>query len=162
MMKKFEFDRDKPLALCDGESLKANTLLQKYYKLGAKRSLEKLCQLSDVNTSLRQVARYSSDYEWVERVRAAHAIDSNLIRDELVELRTEILQRFGEVVFDALDDIMVEDASLSQLSGSVKAFFDAFAMQYDAMPTRRVETLNLNDLTFENVLQQLDKEKVVK
>jgi hypothetical protein len=159
-MTNFEFDNEKPLALCEGESVKSNALLQKYYKLGAKRSLEKLCQLSDVTTSLRQVARYSSDYEWVQRVRAAHSIDGDLIRSELVELRTEILQRFGEVVMDSLNDAIIEDASLSQLSGSVKAFFDAFAMQYDAMPTRRVETLNLNDLTFENVLQQLENEKV--
>jgi len=158
----FEFDNEKPLALCDGESLKANGLLQRYYKLGAKRSIERLCRLDGTNMSVRQVARYSVDYEWQKRVRAQHAIDTNAIRDELVELRTEILQRFGEVVMDSLNDAIIEDASLSQLSGSVKAFFDAFAMQYDAMPTRRVETLNLNDLTFENVLQQLEKEKVGK
>jgi hypothetical protein len=155
-----EFDQDKPLALCDGESLKANGLLQRYYKLGAKRSFERLCHLDDTNMSVRQVARYSSDYEWQDRVRAQHVIDTQKIRDELTNLRIEILERFGEVVMDSLNDSIIEDASLSQLSGAVKAFFDSFAMAYDAMPTRRVETLNLNDLTFENVLQQLEKEKV--
>jgi hypothetical protein len=155
------WNSDEPLELCQGETVKANDLLNRYYGLGHKRSFDLLCQQQDVDLSERQICRYSSNYEWQARVRAQHKIDTQKARHELLELRLQILRDFGLLVNRALHSADVDGSSLSQISGGVKQFVDAFANVFDALPTRRVERVNIESLRFEDILKEYESADVV-
>lgn len=154
-----KLDIENPLGLCEGESTKSNELLQMYYRLGSDRSLDKLSQYPDCNLSTRQLARYSTEYSWQDRVREQHRIDSQEVQENLLELRLDALKRFGEVLLKALDSADVSESSLTQLASGLKAFADAYSVVFDALPMRRsrVEMLDLNKLTFADVLQEIEK-----
>lgn len=152
-----EFNIDSPFDLMPDESEKANQHLRLYYRYGADRSLAKISKLPDCEVSLRMLQDYSSKWRWQERIKAQYAIDSQHIQQELVELRVSALQEFGGLLINAIRQADVTDSSLSQISTGLRAFIDGYAVVFDALPTRRTQTMNLNDLSFEDVLNELEK-----
>ncbi len=149
-----KWDVDNPLGLCEGETVLQNDLLRSYYSMGANRSLVLLNKHPDCTVCLRTLQAYSTDCNWQERVRSQYAIDSQNIQSELVEIKTAILREFADKLYTAIQNADIQDSSLSQLSNGLKALFDGFAMNFDQMPTKRVQTLDLNKLSFEDVLTQ--------
>lgn len=150
------WNSEKPLALAANEAVKPNAHLLIYYSLGASRSLEKLSRHPQCKVQLRQLQTYSADGEWQNRIRAQHIVDSELIQYELRELKTEVLLEFGLLVADAIQNTKVGDVNLSQTSSAFRAFFDMYGVHYDTLPVRRIQTTNMNDLSFQDVLKQLE------
>lgn len=158
-----EWNENSPLELCEGETVKQNDLLKLYYAMGADRSLSKMALHPDCTVCLKTLQIYSKECEWQARIRAQYILDSQHIQNELIELKTAILGEFASKLYMAIQNAQVEDSSISQLSTALKSLFDAFAVHFDAMPTKRVQTLDLSKLSFEDILQQYKEvEKTVK
>ena len=153
------WNEEDPLVLMPGEQTKSNELLNRYYQLGHKRSLAALSRESDVNLSERQLQRYSSDHDWVARVARQTEIDNAKIRDSLLDTRIEVLEKFSEVLIDSLNNADTEGSSLSQLSGGVKTFIETVQSVFDMMPRQRIETVDLNNLSFDEILKQVEFEE---
>lgn len=149
------WNNDEPLAICEDEPIRANALLQAYYQLGFNRSLDRLSKLEGTEVTLRTLQNYSVTYDWQNRIRRQHELDSVQIKTELREAKTAILQEFAKMVYSAIAFANTEGASISQVASATKALFDCFALNFDEMPTHR--TLNLTDLTFESVLEEMRK-----
>jgi len=152
-----DFNLDSPFDLMQDETEKANKHLRLYYNYGADRSLAKIAKLPECEVSLRMLQNYSSDWQWQERIKAQYAIDSQYIQQELVELRVSALQEFGGLLIDAIRQADITDSSLSQVSTALRAFIDGYAIVFDALPIRRTQTMSLNDLSFQDVLNELEK-----
>jgi len=157
--KDITWDASYPIGLCDGEPLAANETLQIYYAMGAGRTMRKLAETEGVPVKLRALTYWSVWYSWQDRIREQYLIDSRGAMNEMQELRQEVLKEFGMVVFDAVKNANIDSASLSQISGAIRALFEGFAYVYDALPTKRTQTTNLNGLKFEDILAQMKEER---
>lgn len=154
------FDYDNPLECMPDEPLRSYELLHLYYTLGARRSLAALSKHPECGVSLRSLQTYSAEWQWQERIKRAIELDYGKVQSVLAEQRIEILQDFGVLLKSAIEHTSLEDVTLSQVSTALRAFVDGFAVSFDSLPTRRVQTLNLNALRFEDVMGMLDAEKV--
>lgn len=150
------FDFNNPLKPIEGEPEKAYRHLILYHSLGSQRSLDLLSKHPECEVQLRQLQNYSADWLWQDRIKYQFALDFEVVQTELKELRVDLLKRFGSVLALAMDNISVEDTNISQLSTAFRTFVDGYASIFDALPTRKIQTLSLNSLSFEDVLKQLE------
>jgi hypothetical protein len=149
------WDIDNPLQIYGEETIKANDHLRLYYSLGSDRSLAKLENHPECSLHLRQLQNYSTTYSWQDRIRAQFILESEMIREALLEQRIEVLKEFGGLLFEAIEGANTQNASISQIASAIKTFVDGFAVVFDTMPTKRVQVTNMNNLKFEDVLKQL-------
>lgn len=151
------WDVDKPLSLADGETVKQNQLLNLYYDLGPNRSLMMLSKHPDANACRNSLEKYSIEGDWQERVRVQYRLDSEKLREELHEAKTDILKDFTLKLTEIVANMETGKANLGTVSRAIKTLFEIFAMHYDQMPTHRSEVYDMSKMTFEGVMAQLNQ-----
>lgn len=149
-----DWNHESPLDLMPGESEKANFMLNLYYELGPSRSLKRLSEHRENKLTVRQLENYSRDNFWQSRIKAQYLIDSAHVREELQELKSETLREFGLLLYEAIKGYSLDNPSLGQLSQGLKVLIDGFNSNFDTLPRQRIETVNLNELDFAQVLEQ--------
>jgi hypothetical protein len=99
-----------PTTQLENESTKAYEAFRCYLDMGEKRSVRNVAK--KVHKSSRLIGRYSSRFQWVERIRTANFDDANMSRDATGQAKLEIARKKealqlrvkerGEILFDKL------------------------------------------------------------
>lgn len=139
-----------------GETPKAYQGFIDYCRLGgASRSLsnlETLYKSSTVDvptTSLRTLKEWSTVHNWQERIRIYDQRLQASLETAIKERRLSLLDKFGIVVETAIENVNLDDVSLSQVTGALKEYLAQSMALFNELPVNRiqVETDNLQDVS---------------
>jgi len=87
--------------LPEKETVKAIRMFEYYYSLGDKRTLKDVAKKFKVSKST--VLRYSSAFDWVQRVTDIESKAIDKLKDELVEDSTKIKRRYRLMIQKTID-----------------------------------------------------------
>lgn len=75
-----------------------------YYQMGPKRSLEKLVKKSGL--SLRTLASWSKKFDWQKLINEREKSDSELLREEHLELQRKGIEAANVLICKFIEDVM--------------------------------------------------------
>lgn len=138
------------LAMVENETSQAYAAFCDYARLGPLRSFSKLLALyksqskESPSNALSTIKYWSATFNWVERCKRYDQEREQELETSVRERRLSLLDRFGCLLEDAINQVNLESVSLSQISGSLKVYLDASMSLLDDMPVSRLE-ITTND-----------------
>lgn len=175
-----DFDPKDPLARIKGESIKANTALRDYYKMGGGRSLNNLLALyvqqasSEAGTKpptrfKNTLATWSVRFSWQDRLSVQLELDDITLKEEMIERQKDVIQMdwdIGQQVRDLASAILAEAVNFVKtkrrlLKGSPKVVDTNGLVLDPGKPDREILTMAIDGnlliraLTIASKLQRL-------
>lgn len=113
-------NKRQPYERQEGESAKAFEAFAKYRDMGNERSVRKVAQ--ELNKSLTIIARWSSQWDWVERAKAYDAemdrqalIQEEKKRKDMAKRHANLATVFQQKVYERMNKLKPEELSTSDL-----------------------------------------------
>ncbi|HNT73752.1 MAG TPA: hypothetical protein PKH77_01895 [Anaerolineae bacterium] len=143
------------LAMVENETSQAYQAFCDYARLGPLRSFSKLLTFyksrseESPSNALSTIKYWSATFDWVNRCKAYDQEREQELESSVRERRLSLLDKFGSLLEEAINQVNLDSVSLSQISGSLKVYLDASMSLLDDMPVSRLEikTDSLQDVS---------------